>query len=79
MRVYHSHNGYLLDDGSATTTHYEFNPSCCFPSLWHLRHGRCLHGVYEGRPIHFDFPNFFRFFMLLIMTWFIINSIKYEI
>ena len=61
MRIYHSHNGYLLDDGSATSTHYEFNSSCCFPPLWHLRHGRCLHGVYEG--IHYDFPNLIFFYV----------------
>jgi hypothetical protein len=48
MRVHHSYNGNLLDDGSAAVTHYEFDSGCCFSALWHLGHGRCLHGLHEG-------------------------------
>lgn len=48
MRVHHSHNGNLLDDGSAAVTHYEFDSGGCFSAFWHLGHGRCLHGLHEG-------------------------------
>jgi hypothetical protein len=48
MWVHHSHNGNLLDDGSAAVTHYEFDSGCCFSAFWHLGHGRCLHGLHEG-------------------------------
>ena len=48
MRLCHSNNGRVLDDGIAPAAHYQFITCRFISSTRHFRYGRRLHGLPEG-------------------------------
>ena len=49
VRLRHSTNGRLLDDGIPPTAHHQFAARRLVPSPRHFRHGHRLHRLYEGQ------------------------------